>query len=214
MFLLDDALAHLDARQRIEARTELARLHRELGTTMVSVTHDQAEALAVGDRVAVMNAGVLEQIGPPRFVYTFPVNVFVAGFVGSPSMNLVPMTVEAGDDGPVMRAGSLDLPAPEWIRGPGAGPEGAGVTVGIRPEHIRVGASPADRDAGFRGRCDLVEFLGHQVLVHLRVGDVGLQAFDDPARHVRPGDIVDCCVPLDRIHLFDSQTGRALEPVS
>jgi len=211
VLLLDDALSHLDARQRLEARAELGRLHRELRTTIVSVTHDQAEALAVGTRVAVMNAGVLQQAGPPRTLYGHPANAFVAGFIGSPPMNLVEMTLEGDGDRPVLRSGLLTLPAPERIAGPAAGSIAPHVTVGIRPEHIRVAAPPGDGDAGFRGQCDLVEFLGHQVLVHVRVGDLELRAFDDPARRVRAGDIVDCSISLDRLHLFDNRTGRALD---
>ena len=211
VFLLDDALSHLDGRQRLEARAELGRLHRELRTTIVSVTHDQAEALAVGTRVAVMNAGVVQQAGPPRTLYGHPTNAFVAGFIGSPPMNLVEMTLERDGDRPVLRSGLLTLPAPERIAGPAAGSIAPHVTVGIRPEHIRVAAPPGDGDAGFRGQCDLVEFLGHQVLVHVRVGDLELRAFDDPARRVRAGDIVDCSISLDRLHLFDKRTGRALD---
>lgn len=211
VLLLDDALSHLDARQRLEARAELGRLHRELRTTIVSVTHDQAEALAVGTRVAVMNAGVLQQAGPPRTLYGNPANAFVARFIGSPPMNLVEMTLEGDGDRPVLRSGLLTLPAPERIAGPAAGSIAPHVTVGIRPEHIRVAAPPGDGDAGFRGQCDLVEFLGHQVLVHVRVGDLELRAFDDPARRVRAGDIVDCSISLDRLHLFDNRTGRALD---
>ena len=211
VLLLDDALSHLDARQRLEARAELGRLHRELRTTIVSVTHDQAEALAVGTRVAVMNAGVLQQAGAPRTLYGHPANAFVAGFIGSPPMNLVEMTLERDGDRPVLRSGLLTLPAPERIAGPAAGSIAPHVTVGIRPEHIRVAAPPGDGTGEFRGRCDLVEYLGHQVLVHVRVGDLELRAFDDPARRVRAGDIVDCSIPLDRLHLFDSRTGRALD---
>ena len=189
VLLLDDALSHLDARQRLEARAELA----------------------VGTRVAVMNAGVLQQAGPPRTLYGHPANAFVAGFIGSPPMNLVEMTLEGDGDRPVLRSGLLTLPAPERIAGPAAGSIAPHVTVGIRPEHIRVAAPPGDGDAGFRGQCDLVEFLGHQVLVHVRVGDLELRAFDDPARRVRAGDIVDCSISLDRLHLFDNRTGRALD---
>jgi multiple sugar transport system ATP-binding protein len=211
VFLLDDALSHLDARQRLEARAELGRLHRELRATIISVTHDQAEALAVGTRVAVMDAGVLQQVGPPRALYEHPTNVFVAGFIGSPPMNLVAMTLEGESDRPVLRAGPLALPAPERIARPADGSIAQHVTVGIRPEHIRVAGPPGEGDGWFRGRCELVEFLGHQVLVHVRVGDQEIRAFDDPARHVRAGDIVDCSVPRDRLHLFDSRTGRALD---
>jgi multiple sugar transport system ATP-binding protein len=210
VFLLDDALSHLDARQRLEARAELGRLHRELGTTIVSVTHDQSEALAVGTRVAVMDEGVLQQVGQPRALYDHPDNVFVAGFVGSPQMNLVGMSLEQSGEGTRLRSSAFTLPAPEWVAGPAAGWIPPDVTVGIRPEHILI-APAGEGDAMFRARCDLVEFLGHQTLVHLHVGDIELRAFEDPAKPIRAGYIVDCDVALERLHLFDTRTGRRLD---
>ena len=209
VFLFDDALSHLDARQRIEARAELGRLHRELGTTIVSVTHDQSEALAVGTRVAVMDEGELQQVGPPRTLYDHPDTVFVAGFVGSPPMNLIEMTLERSGQGARLRSPAFTLPAPERAADPGAVSTPTEVTVGIRPEHIQI-APAGEREAMFRARCDLVEFLGHQTLVHLRVGDVELRAFEDPAEPIRAGFIVDCNVALERLHLFDTRTGRSL----
>lgn len=213
VFLLDDALSHLDAQQRLEARAELARLHRELGSTIVSVTHDQAEALAIGTRVAVMNEGSLAQAGTPRELYEQPADTFVAGFIGSPPMNLVAMTIEGREGRHVLRSGSLPL---ELSLPPGRIPPeddrvGRSVTVGIRPEHVRLGPAPAEEGAGARGRCELVEYMGHQVLAHLAVGGVALRAFDDPARHVRAGDDVDVTIALDRVHLFDTETGRAMD---
>ncbi len=205
VFLLDDALSHLDARQRLEGRAELARLHQESGATIISVTHDQAEALAVGTRVAVMDEGRLHQAAPPRTLYERPADVFVAGFMGSPAMNLVEMTVEPDGDHPVLRAGSFVLPAPDSAVASLA----HDVTVGIRPEDIRVDPGP-NGEITFRARCDLVEYLGHQVLAHLRVGELELLAFDDASRHLRAGDIVDGAIALDRLHLFDSRTGRSL----
>lgn len=213
VFLLDDALAHLDAHQRLEARAELARLHRELRTTIVSVTHDQSEALAVGTLVAVMDDGVLQQVGPPRTLYDHPDNVFVAGFVGSPPMNLEDMTLECDDGRALLRSDHLSLPAPEALAAGSTHRLPRELTVGIRPEHLRLAAPPHATDAtdaSFRGRCDMVEFLGHQVLVHLWVGDRELRAFEDPARPIGVGDVVECRVSPDRLHLFDRRTGRAL----
>jgi multiple sugar transport system ATP-binding protein len=210
-FLLDDALAHLDARQRLEARAELARLHRDLGATIVFVTNDQAEALAMGTRVAVMDAGRLEQVGPPRTLYERPANLFVAGFIGSPPMNLVEMTLDRDGDRPVLRSGDFVVPAPASVADAVGGSTGTAVTVGIRPEHVRVAIPPGDGDAEFRGRCELVEFLGHHVLVHLRVGDIVLRAFDEPTRQLRVGHIVDCSLSVGRLHFFDGRTGLSIE---
>ena len=212
VFLLDDALSHLDAQQRLEARAELARLHHELGSTIVSVTHDQAEALAVGTRVAVMNEGSLAQAGTPRELYEQPADVFVAGFIGSPPMNLLEMIIEAHEGRRILYAGSLQLPLPPHGIPPMDDRVGRSVTVGIRPEHVRVGMAAAEGGSGVRGRCGLVEYMGHQVLAHVAVGEVTLRAFDDPARHVRVGDVVDVTIAYERIHLFDTQTGRAMGP--
>lgn len=212
VFLLDDALSHLDAHQRLEARAELARLHHELGSTIVSVTHDQAEALAVGTRVAVMNEGALAQAGTPRELYEQPADVFVAGFIGSPPMNLLEMIIEAHEGRHVLHAGSLQLPLPPRRIPPADDRVGRPVTVGIRPEHVRVGVAAADDSTGVRVRCELVEYMGHQVLAHLAIGAVMVRAFDDPARHVRAGDVVDVTIARERVHLFDTETGRALGP--
>ncbi len=169
VFLLDDALSHLDARQRLEGRAELARLHQESGATIISVTHDQAEALAVGTRVAVMDEGRLHQVAPPRTLYERPADVFVAGFMGSPAMNLIEMTVELDGDHPVLRAGSFVLPAPD-----SAVASLAPRRDGWHPSRGHPGGSwPPDGETAFRARCDLVEYLGHQVLAHLRVGERG-----------------------------------------
>ncbi len=211
VFLLDDALSHLDARQRLEARAELGRLHRELGATIVSVTHDQAEALATGSLVAVMDAGAVAQLGTPRLVYERPANVFVAGFIGSPPINLLTMSLAEHEGRLVLRSGGLVFAAPGWISHAQAVSFGPSVTVGVRPEHLRVRAPSTAGEAGCRGRCDLVEYMGHQALVHVDVEGVGLRALDDPARHVQVGDILECSVEPERLHLFDARTGRALE---
>ena len=207
VLLLDDALSHLDASQRLEARTEIGRLHRELGCTVVSVTHDQAEALAVGTRLAVMDEGVLMQVGAPQELYEHPANVFVADFIGSPPMNLLEMEVERGDGRAALHWGSLELAAPPRLEATG----GPSVTVGVRPEDIRLAVPSSTDEVGFRGRCELVDYLGSQLLVHLRVADDEVVVVDDPAHAIRVGDIVECSTPLERMHLFDTGTGRALE---
>jgi multiple sugar transport system ATP-binding protein len=205
VLLLDDALSHLDAQQRLEARTEVARLHDDLGSTIVSVTHDQAEALAVGTRLAVMDEGRLHQVGAPREVYERPADTFVAGFIGSPPMNLIETEVAERDGQMVLRRGPWELLLPSMP----AGASVAGITVGIRPEHIGLGP-PDAAEIGIRGTCELVEYLGPELQVHLRIGSDELVVLDDPADDVAVGDTVECRVPLERIHLFDTASGRAL----
>jgi multiple sugar transport system ATP-binding protein len=210
VFLLDDALAHLDARQRMEARAELLRLHRDLGATIVSVTHDQAEALAVGTVVGVMDAGSLVQIASPRTLYERPADVFVAGFIGTPPMNLLAMDVTDDAGRLLLRSGALSVPLPEAAVAIDAAAAGSTVTVGIRPEHVAVATIPDGRTQRPLGSCELVEYMGHHVLVHVAVGDVRLRAFDDPGHRIATGDRVDVAIDPDRLHLFDPRTGRAL----
>jgi multiple sugar transport system ATP-binding protein len=211
VFLLDDALSHLDARQRLEARAELGRLHRELGATIVSVTHDQAEALAVGTVVAVMDAGSVAQAGEPRTLYERPASVFVAGFIGTPPMNLLEMIIEEREGRTLLRSGALTLPAPGGLARTLVPSTGRSVTVGVRPEHVRVSAPRDGPECGCRGQCDLVEYMGSQALIHVRIGEAHLRALDDPTRHVRVGDVLDCSVRPEHLHLFETHTGQALE---
>lgn len=207
VLLLDDALSHLDARQRLEARAEVARLHDQLGSTIVSVTHDQSEALAVGTHVAVMDQGRLRQVGTPQEVYEHPADTFVADFVGSPPMNLIEMEARRQDGRVVLRRGSWEvlLPAPPATAG------GAAITVGMRAEHISLGPPTSGDETGFRGRCELVEYLGAHLLVHVRIGEDEIVLLSDPGADVSVGDLVDGHVRLDRLHLFDTASGRAYE---
>ncbi|MEZ4437695.1 MAG: ABC transporter ATP-binding protein [Polyangiaceae bacterium] len=154
VFLFDEPLSNLDAKLRTELRVELSSLLRRLGTTAIYVTHDQAEAMTMGDRVAVLDGGRLQQVASPREVYERPANLFVAGFVGTPAMNLWPVTIERGR----AHAPGLDLPAPEGL--------GERATVGFRPEHLHLG-EPSDGEGDVRGEVRAVESFGAETLVHL-----------------------------------------------
>jgi ABC-type sugar transport system ATPase subunit len=211
VLLLDDALSHLDARQRLEARAEVARLHEQLGSTIVAVTHDQSEALAVGTRVAVMDGGRLRQTGTPQEVYEQPADTFVAAFIGNPPMNLVEMEPRRQDGRAVIQRGSWALDLPRLPAGAGASMDAgvASITVGMRAEDIELGLPSSEAETGFRGRCDLVEYLGAHLLVHVRVGDHEIVLLADPAADVSVGDVVDGRVRLDHLHLFDTASGRA-----
>ncbi|MFV3076388.1 ABC transporter ATP-binding protein [Niveispirillum fermenti] len=214
VFLFDEPLSNLDAALRGQMRVEIARLHANLGATMIYVTHDQVEAMTLASRIVVLNAGRIEQVGAPIELYRNPANLFVAGFIGSPQMNLMRGTVEAADmDGVTVRlnGGALRIPR----RNPAIAP-GAKVTVGIRPEHFRVGEPPADpkqeQVAEFDAVIDLVERLGSETLAHLRMptlsegvlvvklgGDVPL----------RIGGALRVGLRLPHCHLFDAD-GRAV----
>ena len=184
VFLFDEPLSNLDAKLRLETRAELARLHRRLAATMVYVTHDQEEALTLGTRVAVMNEGRVEQVGPPLEVYRRPETLFVATFVGSPAMNLLP----------------ADL-LPSLSRGDG--------TLGIRPHDIAVVAPGAgDSDA----LVDVVEPRGSELLLYLRLGVGGegpeIRVVTPPDLDVAPDRVVGLRFDRARLHLFDRETGR------
>lgn len=202
VFLFDEPLSNLDAELRVQMRAELMELHRRLGTTMIYVTHDQVEAMTLADRLIVMNAGRAEQIGSPMEVYARPATTFVAGFIGSPAMNMLPGRL--GDDGTVEVAG-VRLP----VAAPVAGTAGRPVTVGMRPEHI------ARADQGTRTfdlHVDVVETLGADTLVHGRIGGAGNELIVRLPGSVTtgPGDVVPLAVAPQNLHLFDAETGARL----
>jgi ABC-type sugar transport system ATPase subunit len=177
-FLMDEPLSNLDAQLRVATRAEILKLQRDLGTTTIYVTHDQVEAMTMGDRIAVMRDGLLQQVGTPEQLYTRPQNVFVAGFIGSPAMNLVPSdAVDAG----------------------------GGRIAGFRPEHVDVGRGRGDA-LSFPATVEVVEYLGDEQLVHLTRKDTPLQAKIPIEEHVRPGDEVTLSIPRDKLHLFDPET--------
>ena len=204
VFLMDEPLSNLDAKLRVETRANIARLHQRLGTTTVYVTHDQVEAMTMGTRIAVMDKGVLQQVGPPQELYDHPQNLFVAGFIGSPAMNFVNAKAS---DGSISGEG-LNFPIPARYSAAVDGTRD--VIAGFRPEHLELGELP--NSATVRAKADVVEFLGDEELLHVTVqgheGDVVAVVSSD--HRVKPGDIIDLKLPLDRVHLFDAGSGEAL----
>ena len=199
VFLFDEPLSNLDAALRQDMRVELAKLHRELGATMVYVTHDQVEAMTLADRIVVFDHGSVQQVGTPAELYDAPANLFVAGFLGASKMNL--LDVQPGEGG-VRIAGHGPLPA-------GAATEGA-ATLGIRPEHVQVGSHPAANS--LPATVELVEYLGDHRLVYLRVAGVApalCAKLADASGSWKAGVAVHAALPARHCHLFDA-TGRAL----
>ena len=194
VFLFDEPLSNLDAELRLRTRDEIAALHRRLGTTMIFVTHDQVEALSLGQRVAVMDRGRLQQVGTPDEVYRRPGNLFVAGFVGSPPINRITLCRE---DGGHLAGGPFALAGPSSLDR---------ATLAVRPEDLAV-APGGDRDSGeagdFRATVVRVEALGSEQRVHLDgPGDAAWVARASPALRVAPGDRVSVSVAWERSHLF------------
>jgi len=210
VFLMDEPLSNLDAMLRVQTRAEIARLHQRLKTTVVYVTHDQVEAMTMGTRIAVMHEGVLQQVGTPQSLYDTPVNRFVAGFIGSPSMNFVDVTVNgSGDDARLAGAADWSIPLPSQTRAALGSANTRTLVAGFRPEHLDIGEDGPGLGS-FRARADVVEYLGNSELLHLTAADKDIVAIVDSEHRVKPGDIVNMVVPLEKLHLFDGETGVAM----
>jgi multiple sugar transport system ATP-binding protein len=172
VFLMDEPLSNLDAKLRVQMRAEIARIQHEVGVTTIYVTHDQVEAMTMGDRVAVMRRGELQQMAEPQKLYDSPKNLFVASFIGSPSMNIVEAQVESRDGALTVRLGDQDLPVPEEVvrRRPAlSGYVGRKLALGIRPEHLEDASLSRNGSARLRGRVLLTEALGSEILAHVEM---------------------------------------------
>ena len=207
VFLLDEPLSNLDAQLRLQMRRELRRLHDEVGGTMVYVTHDQVEALTLGDRVAVLSGGELQQVDTPDAVYRRPATRFVASFIGSPAMNLLPAQVADG----IIHAGPLAFSTSAVPAGRSV-VTGTALEVGIRPEHLRIAQSVTpDDDAGhFSGVVTSIEVAGSDAYLQVRTGEVELTVRCDAERRPTAGETVAVDADPARVHLFDAMTGVVL----
>lgn len=203
VFLFDEPLSNLDAKLRGEVRTEIKKLHQQIGTTIIYVTHDQVEAMTLADRIVILRAGDIEQVGTPDQVYNQPASVFVGGFIGSPAMNFAKVRIAAGH---LVFSSGEQLPL-HGSQHNHAAYEGREVIVGIRPEHF---AAPGSVALGLRGEVLVVEPLGSDTLVHFKLGDATLTARMPP--EVRPGAGEQMSFGIDpaKIHLFDAATQRAI----
>jgi multiple sugar transport system ATP-binding protein len=206
VFLMDEPLSNLDAKLRVQTRSEIKRLQEQIGTTTIYVTHDQVEAMTMGDRVVVMREGLLAQVGGPRELYEHPADMFVAGFIGSPSMSFVPVSVSNGNGGVTLSRGDLRLETSTASM-----PLPADVIMGVRPEHARVWRDGGRLIGPLSGRIEYVEMLGRETLVGVAVsGDTRVVVDADPDFGHRPGDIIPVGIEPGRIYLFDSKTEKAL----
>src|SRR2546425_1616693 len=200
-FLMDEPLSSLDAKLRVEMRTELKRLHAQLGATFVYVTHDQAEAMTMADRIVVMDQGRIQQVGPPLAIYNDPVNRFVAGFFGVPAMNFIEGELRAAPGGVVFQAPALHLGVARTARAAGS------AVLGVRPEHVRL----IDAATGWQATVSLIEPMGDDTLVFLDYGGgVSLVAKVGAEDKVAVGDRRQVVLRPDKLVMFDAEGGRIL----
>jgi multiple sugar transport system ATP-binding protein len=219
-FLMDEPLSNLDAKLRVQMRAELVKLHARLGVTTIYVTHDQTEAMTLGQRVAVLSKGVVQQVDTPQRLYTHPANTFVASFIGSPAMNFLPGRLERGG----LALGGMLLELPEAVRSRLARTDGD-VLVGVRPEGFHdLGLEQANGRPSLNADVEITEQLGPETIAYVRVE--GLQTMElgerpvelagalavrlDPRTHARPGGTLGLGVAAEQVHLFDRETGESL----
>ncbi|MHA1158881.1 MAG: ABC transporter ATP-binding protein [Alphaproteobacteria bacterium] len=201
-FLLDEPLSNLDAKLRVQMRTEIRALHQRLETTMIYVTHDQVEAMTLADRVVVMRDGYIEQIGTPDDVYDQPANAFVAGFIGSPAMNMLPGNLRRGDG-----KTWIDFPGDLRVDVPGADAEdGMAVNFGVRPEDFHLG----DEGDGLKFSVDVVEMTGREIEIYGMHDETRICVLLRERQKLKPGDTVWLKPDASRAHIFEAETGRSL----
>ena len=210
VFLFDEPLSNLDAKLRVATRREISRLQRRLGVTSVYVTHDQTEAMTMGDRIVVMNAGKVQQIDTPIALYERPRNLFVATFIGSPPMNVLRGTLERAASGVVFRAGKATLPVDDDRARKLAMYVGGPIVAGVRPEHVHVAPRPATAREVGGFVVDVVEPLGSETLLHARAEGQELTASLAPQPLPRPGEPVELSIDVGHLLFFDQATGEAV----
>ncbi|HSH05869.1 MAG TPA: sn-glycerol-3-phosphate ABC transporter ATP-binding protein UgpC [Anaerolineae bacterium] len=212
VFLMDEPLSNLDAKLRVSARAEISKLHKRLETTFIYVTHDQVEAMTMGDRIVVLNNGFLQQIDTPRALYNEPANVFVATFIGSPSMNISEATIVKEEENLFADTGDFRVKLPAERKSVYAPYTGKQVLFGVRPEDIfsPTFAPPGVTASPLRGEIEVVELLGHELHVYLNFGQNKGVAIVDTRVAPSVGDRIDLVLNADRVHLFDKETEKAI----
>ncbi len=215
VFLMDEPLSNLDAKLRVATRAEIIKLHQRIQTTVIYVTHDQVEAMTMGDRIAVLNGGIIQQLGAPQELYDHPANMFVAGFIGSPAMNFIPdaKVVSEGNSTTVVLEGVGRVIVPQLYAERARAAANRHLTFGIRPVHLEdlniVGAE-RETHSSIDASVDVVENLGNELQVYLTAGGRNMVATLDPRARVNSGDKIRLFVDSDQIHLFDTESGEAI----
>ena len=212
VFLMDEPLSNLDAKLRVATRSELSKLHQRLETTFIYVTHDQVEAMTMGTRIAVMRDGILQQVDTPQALYSLPGNIFVAGFIGSPSMNFFDVTVTGTKEEMFLDGGSFKVQVPSHKTASLADYLGKEVVFGVRPEDIDDPeyAPPGIIGAPVKARVDVTELMGNEVFLYLVSGTKSFIARVDPRTPARVGQDVEVLLNMENMHIFDRDTEIAV----
>ena len=211
-FLMDEPLSNLDAKLRVQTRVELTKLHARLNTTVIYVSHDQVEAMTLGNRIAVLRDGVLQQVGPPAEVYAKPANAFVAGFIGSPAMNFFKVRLERNRDGVRVNGDGMAFDLPSEVVARIGNYAGADVILGVRPEDIHVAGdlSRSGDASSIRARIEVVEHMGNEDFIHLSSGSSSFTTRTSGLTNPKPGDMLSIAVAAGKTHLFDPVTEMAI----
>jgi multiple sugar transport system ATP-binding protein len=210
VFLFDEPLSNLDAKLRVQMRVEIKKLHDRLGTTAIYVTHDQVEAMTLGDRVVVMKDGFVQQVGEPLDLYNQPANRFVAGFIGSPAMNFATVNVSEANGALWAANEGMRIKVPAEIAGRVGRYVGQTSILGIRPEDLRIASSADPADLSFDAVVEVVEPLGSEILLDMAVGPAMMVAAVEPTVRAKVRDRLRLAVNPERLHFFDSATEAAI----
>jgi multiple sugar transport system ATP-binding protein len=212
VFLFDEPLSNLDAKLRVETRANISKLHQQLQTTFIYVTHDQTEAMTMATRIAVINKGLLQQIDSPQSLYDMPANLFVAGFIGSPAMNFFQAKVVKDDGKLIVDAGTFQVQIPESRNAVYMPYAGKSVVFGIRPEDIHNPnfAPPGIQAQPVNAKVDVTELMGNEILVYLKTASGNFVARVDPRSRYRLEDDVQMVFNMENMHIFDKDTEQAV----
>src|SRR3954452_4189423 len=210
VFLFDEPLSNLDAKLRVQMRVELKKLHERLAVTSIYVTHDQVEAMTLGDRVVVMKDGVVQQVGEPLELYNTPANRFVAGFIGSPAMNFANVTVTEANGSLLAENSGLRITLPVETAQRLRGHVGREITLGVRPEDLTVAGDATADHPSFDAVIEVVEQLGSEILLDMKVGEGMMVASVEPSVRVKVRDKLRLAIRPSRLHVFDAKTEAAI----